>query len=274
MRTQCPACRTYYKVDESKSGTTANCPKCNCEFTISASLDHTPSKTDSTQSGLEAGGGVHIPGSCPVCSNSKHMRDPRLLYGHIVCRKCYYAFANRRQLAYLLDFGAWFVLLITPAMVASASRQREALAIVSDLAVVLWLVWPVLFLCKDCFSGQSIGKMLCGVAVVDQRTGKRGGVLASFIRNLSLVVPFMPLVVAGQLCRGYRTGDRSAHTKVLWIQHASSPVFASSPEAEQKPSVGEIVLNVLGGILVGFACLMAIAALALLALKFIFLASL
>ena len=42
-------------------------------------------------------------GACPLCGKTKHMRKAKKLYGHMVCPKCYYGFANRRQFAYILD---------------------------------------------------------------------------------------------------------------------------------------------------------------------------
>ena len=40
---------------------------------------------------------------CPLCGQSKHMNEAKLLYGHAVCKRCYYSFANRRQFAFFLD---------------------------------------------------------------------------------------------------------------------------------------------------------------------------
>lgn len=34
------------------------------------------------------------------------MPQAKPLHGRMVCKKCYYGFANRRQLAYLLDIAA------------------------------------------------------------------------------------------------------------------------------------------------------------------------
>src|SRR5439155_5644576 len=40
-------------------------------------------------------------GVCQLCHQRPAWR--KLLYGHPVCKKCYYKFANRRQLAYVVD---------------------------------------------------------------------------------------------------------------------------------------------------------------------------
>ena len=45
---------------------------------------------------------------CPLCQIAKHMRRTKLLYGTPVCKRCYYKFANRRQLAYIVDAIIWW----------------------------------------------------------------------------------------------------------------------------------------------------------------------
>lgn len=161
------------------------------------------------------------------------MNDARMLYGYLVCRKCYYAFANQRQLAFFLDsLGFYFITFVAgialgTVMGASGSSQSEIQGAVSVLG---WILLPVLF-CKDCFSGQSLGKAICGVKVIDETTGEPGGIGASFKRNFPLVIPFMPLIVGVQLCKGHRTGDGWSNTKVIWKKYASHPIFAPVPAA-------------------------------------------
>jgi uncharacterized RDD family membrane protein YckC len=91
--------------------------------------------------------------------------------------------------------------------------------------VLGWILTPA-FLFKDCFSGQSLGKATCGVKVIDETTGEPGGIGASLKRNLPLVIPFMPLIVAFQLCKGHRTGDGWSNTKVIWKKYATHPIFS------------------------------------------------
>lgn len=40
---------------------------------------------------------------CPLCGSDKYMHKPKSLYGHQVCKKCVNGFANRRQLAFVID---------------------------------------------------------------------------------------------------------------------------------------------------------------------------
>lgn len=156
------------------------------------------------------------------------MAKAKSLYGHMVCKKCYYGFANHRQLAYFIDLLGYYVItfvagmMVGVVMAGSGSSQSEIQGVASLLG---WILLPVL-LCKDCFSGQSVGKAMCGVKVIDETTGESGGIGASFKRNLPLVVPFMPLVVAFQLCKGHRIGDGWSNTKVIWKKYATNPIFA------------------------------------------------
>ena len=51
-------------------------------------------------------------GACPLCGRDKWMGvRAKMLYGHPVCSKCYYGFANRRQFAFVVDLIIWFVVL-------------------------------------------------------------------------------------------------------------------------------------------------------------------
>jgi uncharacterized RDD family membrane protein YckC len=171
---------------------------------------------------------------CPLCASAKHMKKAKPLYGHMVCRKCYYAFANRRQFAFFIDVVTWRVAMFPVgfaigAVMATIGFQRSEIFTVAT--IIGWLLLSVFF-CKDSFAGQSPGKVLCGVKVIDKETGKPASLGASFKRNLPLLIPFMPLIVGGRLCSGYRFGDKWAHTKVIWQKYADHPVFATSSAME------------------------------------------
>jgi uncharacterized RDD family membrane protein YckC len=167
---------------------------------------------------------------CPLCEQTKHMRKAKPLYGHMVCKKCYYAFANRRQLAFFLDVIVFRLLTLPIAFGAGVAMAPLGLS-KSAIQTAGWGLTFVLFgvfTCKDCLAGQSPGKALCGVKVLDATTGHPCGIGASFKRNLPLLIPFMPLIVAYQLCKGHRTGDGWSNTKVIWKKYASNPIFSPS----------------------------------------------
>lgn len=172
---------------------------------------------------------------CPLCQKSKDMRKPKQLYGTPVCKKCYYRFANRRQLAYFLDWFFWRVLMMfigaAIGVIAAMSGGQDSEALGLVLTLMTWLLVPV-FALKDGFTGQSPGKAICDVQVVDERTGDPAGFVASFKRNLVLLVPFVPLIVAFLLCKGSRWGDGWAKTRVVWKRYADHPVFRGGLRCE------------------------------------------
>ena len=118
------------------------------------------------------------------------------------------------------------------------------------VGVAFALLGSVAFVMKDGFSGQSPGKLLCGVQVVDAKTVEPIGFGASFVRNLPLLIMSAPthvalslslvpalsnsavvaigsaigglfnliglLVIGSRLVKGPRWGDGGAGTKVVW----------------------------------------------------------
>ena len=172
----------------------------------------------------------NVPTPCPLCGAGKHMKKTKALYGHHICKKCYFAFANRRQFAFLIDMLSWRVLMIPISFAIGFTLYFlgfEKDAVVAFASLIGWLLLSVFF-CKDAFGGRSPGKALLGVKVLDVRTGQPASIGSSFRRNLPLLIPFMPLIVGGRLCSGFRPGDKWAHTKVIWTRHASHPIFAVS----------------------------------------------
>jgi hypothetical protein len=129
--------------------------------------------------------------ACPLCGTDNRKKRPHYakLYGHYVCRKCYHGFANRRRVAFLIDVTAVFFL-------------------------------------KDGFRGQSPGKFLTGVQVLNEETGQPAGFWASFKRNLPLLIPRAVIVVPLQLVRGHRLGDRWSRTEVVWKKYKDKAPFA------------------------------------------------
>jgi uncharacterized RDD family membrane protein YckC len=88
-----------------------------------------------------------------------------------------------------------------------------------------WIGLPMLFCLKDGFRGRSLGKLLFGVVVVDRISHEPIGFAASFKRNLCTIVPVLPLIVAFQLIRGHRLGEKWANTRVIWKKYAHRRVF-------------------------------------------------
>jgi uncharacterized RDD family membrane protein YckC len=166
--------------------------------------------------------------ACPLCGRTKKMHRAKPLYGVKVCRKCYYRFANRRQLAFVVDVILWYMLCIGTVIALDVVVVNIGLDPVTEGLLALFLGWialPLIFVMKDGLVGYSPGKAIAGVQVVDRRTLRPAGFLGSLLRNLILLVPFMPLVIAFWLQRGYRLGDGWARTKVIWKKYETHPLF-------------------------------------------------
>ena len=103
---------------------------------------------------------------CPLCGKEKHMHKAKDLYGTMVCSKCYYGFANRRQFAFVLDVIGWRILVyplsyalgygIGYAMVQAGSSQEELEAASTMIGYGIGYMLLPIFFCKDCFSGHSL----------------------------------------------------------------------------------------------------------------------
>ena len=172
---------------------------------------------------------------CPLCG-SANMANARPLYGTPVARRCYYGFANRRQLAYALDVVCLWILAalvgyVVGALILKSGRQlteEESTSVGQIISVAL----TVAFTFKDGFAGYSLGKAICGVQVIDEDSGAPIGFGASFKRTLPLLVPFLPIIVAFALCKGHRPGDGWSHTKVIWKKYADLPIFLPTSALE------------------------------------------
>lgn len=71
-----------------------------------------------------------------------------------------------------------------------------------------------LFLCKDCFDGQSVGKRLMKIQVVDRQTGNSVSSWRLIIRNIFIILWMIEGLVL-IITNGRRLGDMLAKTKVI-----------------------------------------------------------
>lgn len=188
------------------------------------------------------------PETCPLCGKGEHMEQPKNLYGQWVCQKCHGDFKFRRYAAFCID-----LVLITPVIVILGvpllccifdkffSCFGRDFAIMSDgnplWVVVMFQLLGLAFAFKDGFLGHSPGKGICGLRAINERTGKPVGPIASFKRNLALVVPifllgFTMFYAAFTVPGGHRFGDGWAKTRVIWKKYQNSSVFTDVESAE------------------------------------------
>lgn len=174
--------------------------------------------------------------TCPLCQREKPAHRAKKLYGVPVCRKCYYRFANRREIAFIIDALIWWpisAVLLMLMQISLASLWVSLDAINGLTLIAEWTVLPLVFYCKDGMNGYSPGKFICGLRAVDRATFAPIGITSSFKRNLPLIIPFMPLLVAFDLRKGHRLGDRWAQSKVIWKKYDQHPVFTGQLACEK-----------------------------------------
>lgn len=178
-------------------------------------------------------------GNCPLCR--RRPVTAKAIYGHPVCKKCFNAFANRRQLGYLVD--AVLVTIVNLSLVfglgVMLARAGMDQGLVTAMTFVVGAAVFCLFITKDGFDGASPGKRLADVQVLDERTGQPIGFGQSFKRNSVLLFGLIPVaggfvnlviivVIAVQVGKGYRLGDRFAKTRAIWKRYAHLPVFGGT----------------------------------------------
>lgn len=176
----------------------------------------------------------NVADTCPLCGNSNQMgAQAKPLYGHLVCKKCYWTFANQRQEAFFIDLFLFIVIYsIIYMMLRTIMRSHgvEVSTITMNIKVYGY-VSLLVFCMKDGFSGHSAGKALLDVQVLDEASGEPAGFAASFKRNLPLLIPLMPLIIALLLNKGNRIGDGWANTKVIWGKYRNTAPFAIGTNA-------------------------------------------
>ena len=184
---------------------------------------------------------------CPLCEQSKKEQKTNLLYGKPVCKKCYNGFANRRQGAFIIDIilfriATTFVeVLLFLAIVGENIQQPDKLNTYISASWGLTFLMMFLLTLKDGFAGHSLGKLITGVQVVDDTSKQPGGYLHSIKRNLPILIPIVPLVIAVQLMKGKRLGDGWANSRTIWKKYRDNPVFTGAelqdPSDEFLPGV-------------------------------------
>ena len=157
--------------------------------------------------------------ACASCGSDFGSGVRKILYGHSVCESCWSGYLHRRQIAWVADVVALYVLAGAAGLFFSAMNR--------DLGVLMAYASSIGFLLlKDSFlNGRSPGKAMAGLQVIDRTSGAPGDVAASAKRNLPNFVPLAFLIMAFQIKEGFRWGDGWANTKVIWSQFGRSPVF-------------------------------------------------
>lgn len=119
--------------------------------------------------------------------------------------ECLLASVRARVLARSIDFAIAFLLLIGT---LSVILNETFGSLIMCLYLGLADGWP---------NGRSLGKLCCGLRVVDIATGRPIGMAQSLGRNLTLLI--FPYELIALLCdQRQRFGDRLANTYVLRLR--------------------------------------------------------
>lgn len=114
--------------------------------------------------------------------------------------------------------------------------------IIPMIAIIGWAA----LMCKDCFNGISVGKLLLGIQVVESNTQQIVSPQKSIIRNLFYFLSFIDIAFAFTNSKGHRLGDHVAHTEVLLRDKSLSKVsYSKSLLAVGSVLIGLIVMEVI-----------------------------
>jgi uncharacterized RDD family membrane protein YckC len=124
----------------------------------------------------------------------------------------------------LLEVSIVLIVIVTLSNGLSIYDQSNlmTLLIVGRLFVV-----PMLLALRDAKRGQSYGKRLMKIQVIDQYTHRPIGIVQSVKRNLCLFLPTVPSMINMQLHVGLRMGDRWANTKVIDQKKIRHPLYCT-----------------------------------------------
>lgn len=132
---------------------------------------------------------------------------------------------GKRLVSMLLDHFCTCFILAVPIVpfLFLTSRPDENAALAPGMQF-LFLGVMLLYFFKDSFDGRSIAKRITKLQVVDNRTGKPASVGKCFLRNLSIII--WPVEVLITLFSSHRRlGDFIAGTRVVNFGSSVIPAF-------------------------------------------------
>ncbi len=142
-----------------------------------------------------------------------------------------YASLGDRFVAQVID---WMILIVADAvifgLIGLTAWMTNPLGLLAfDAATFYWgiigAVIPLLYFAYfESTTGQTIGKSLVSIRVVDQTSGGRVDLLSAFIRNIARIADFLPVfyilgaIAIESSARKQRIGDMVANTLVVKVQ--------------------------------------------------------
>lgn len=126
----------------------------------------------------------------------------------------------RRFLAFAIDWNIMFGVTISLIFYGPGSNPEyllfPSIKMLSSPGFILGLVWFFLYcLLKDCLFGKrSLGKLICGLVILNSETGEKASFSSLILRNVTFVLASIEGIVV-LLNNGRRLGDSFAKTQVV-----------------------------------------------------------
>jgi uncharacterized RDD family membrane protein YckC len=139
---------------------------------------------------------------------------------------------THRFVAQILDaFTAVIPFMFLGFLVLFMGDPDEGVVGLFAVAAILFLISYHLF-CDSLPDGQSVGKHVMGIAVVDEHTGRPCSAGQSFVRNLLLIVLgfFDWIFILGEKRR--RLGEMAAGTLVVEVAAETRPTYRYIPSLD------------------------------------------
>lgn len=199
----CARCGSEYQW-----GATA-CPNCGAaapgaklgvnDTTVGVAVGPTPSPAAGQETGQAAPASSHPAKATPAERDVRH----------------------KRFVAGLIDLAIGYALYVLVLVLWGRRVVALRWLMLVGLPVILGVPNPYLLL-KDAIEGKSVGKLLMGLVVYDEREKRAGGLLDSIIRNWYLAIPWVgptliALLIGAMILAGKRKrlGDQWADTTVI-----------------------------------------------------------
>lgn len=118
----------------------------------------------------------------------------------------------KRFIAFVIDVFA-AILLFIPISSIFILLRIEVLKVM--LPLIIWFI----ILCKDCFNGRSVGKLLFNFQIIDKRTGRTTNPFKCIYRNLFYllgIIDIIPMFGPPKM----RLGDIVVNTEVVSCKHS------------------------------------------------------
>jgi uncharacterized RDD family membrane protein YckC len=140
---------------------------------------------------------------------------------------------THRFVAQILDaFTAFLPFMVLGPIMLFVAGPDSAMAVILVMAGIVFAISYHLF-CDALPGGQSVGKEVMGIAVVDEHTGQACSAGQSFVRNLLLTVLGLLdwIFIFGEKRR--RLGDMAAGTLVVQMAAEPRPTYKYIPSLDR-----------------------------------------